>query len=136
MVAPIRGGQWCIRTRVSILGPKLFRHDTWRVRINGEKWLYDHNLDCFIARDRHVVDRVDMPLLVVIAFHLAWCLSGCFPLDFIPWVPMPAEHSKPCGRPQIMYDNEKYHGVITFPLWEDGPDFEVSACRGWRKRKL
>ena len=116
-------------TRVRILGPKLFHHDTWRVRINGEKWDYDHDLDCFIDRHHYVVDRVDMPLLVVIGFHLAWRLCGYYPLDFIPWVPMSAEHSKPCGRPHIMCDRKKYRAAATCPLWEDGPVFEVSSAK-------
>lgn len=121
-----------VKTEVSILGPKLFHHDTWRVRINGEKWDYDHDLDCFIAKDRHVVDRVDMPLLVVVAFHQAWNLNGWpWQHDFIPWVPMSADHSKPIGRPQIMHDKAKYHACFTLPLWEDGPDFEVSCAKRW-----
>lgn len=121
-------------TRVRILGPKLFHHDTWRVRINGEKWDYDHDLDCFIAKDHYVVDRVDMPLLVVVAFHMAWQLdewSSSFE------VPLPAEGlHKPWICPAIMMSRKRHAGAILLSAEKNGFVFEVSACRGWRKRKL
>ena len=127
-----------VKTEVSILGPKLFHHDTWRVRINGEKWDYDHDLDCFINRHHYVVDRVDMPLLVVVAFHQAWNLCDWIkPFSSIASVPLPAEGlPKPWRYPNIMYGRSRYQGVILLPAYKGGPSFEVSACRGWRKRKL
>lgn len=122
-----------VTTRVHILGPKLFHHDMWRVRINGEKWDYDHDLDCFI-KHHYVVDRVDMPLLVVVAFHMAWNLderTSTF------GVPLPAEGlPKPWGQPHIMCGRARGRGVILLPAYNGGPSFEVLACRGWRKRKL
>lgn len=123
-----------VKTEVSILGPKLFHHDTWRVRINGEKWLYDHDLDCFIARHHHVVDRIDMPLLVVVAFHMAWRINGNnWTCGWIYSVPLPAEGlPKPWGHPAIMRSRKRYAGVI-LPGKKDDPIFVVSACRGrWR----
>ena len=123
-----------METEVRILGPKLFHHDTWRVRINGEKWDYDHDLDCFIDRRHYVVDRVDMPLLVVVGFHMAWNINECT-ITF--GVPLPAEGlPKPLAYPAIMVSRKRSAGMILLPAEKNGFVFEVSACRGRWKRKL
>lgn len=64
-------------TEVRICGRKLFHHDVWRVLINGHKWLYDANNDCFMEKYGmgdygKAVAKKDMPIDVHLGFSLAW----------------------------------------------------------------
>lgn len=87
-----------METEVRICGRKLFHHDVWRVLIDGCKWLYDENNDCFIrCYDRYMgykhlwviceddfwdvyppvdgpamVSKKDMPIPVQVGFYWAW----------------------------------------------------------------
>ena len=68
-------------TEVRICGRKLFHHDVWRVRINGHKWLYDKNNDCFMEKHGmgdygKAVAEKDMPIDVRLGFALAWDKSN------------------------------------------------------------